>query len=105
VEQVLSPKAINTTEERYENYLQSTDFINTVIFPGSCCPSLHALVDAAYRRWIRESTLYKDNNDDEDSGDSERSGSASFSAGPLSVPTILFDITCPTNGGFRVDVG
>jgi cyclopropane-fatty-acyl-phospholipid synthase len=55
VEQVLSPngvlvmEAITTTEERYENYLRSTDFINTVIFPGSCCPSLHALVDAAYR--------------------------------------------------------
>jgi cyclopropane-fatty-acyl-phospholipid synthase len=55
VEQVLAPngvlvmEAITTTEERYENYLRSTDFINTIIFPGSCCPSLHALVDAAYR--------------------------------------------------------
>lgn len=55
VEQVLAPdgvlvmEAITTTEERYENYLHSTDFINTIIFPGSCCPSLHALVDAAYK--------------------------------------------------------
>ena len=55
VEQVLAPngvlvmEAITTTEERYEDYLHSTDFINTVIFPGSCCPSLHALVDAAYK--------------------------------------------------------
>jgi cyclopropane-fatty-acyl-phospholipid synthase len=55
VEQVLKPdgilvmEAITTTEERYENYLKSTDFINTVIFPGSCCPCLHALVDAAYK--------------------------------------------------------
>jgi cyclopropane-fatty-acyl-phospholipid synthase len=55
VEQVLAPdgilvmEAITTTEERYENYLRSTDFINTVIFPGSCCPCLHALVDAAYK--------------------------------------------------------
>ena len=55
VEQVLKPdgilvmEAITTTEERYENYLTSTDFINTVIFPGSCCPCLHALVDAAYK--------------------------------------------------------
>jgi cyclopropane-fatty-acyl-phospholipid synthase len=55
VEQVLAPggilvmEAITTTEERYENYLRSTDFINTIIFPGSCCPCLHALVDAAYR--------------------------------------------------------
>ena len=55
VEQVLAPdgilvmEAITTTEERYENYLRSTDFINTIIFPGSCCPCLHALVDAAYK--------------------------------------------------------
>jgi cyclopropane-fatty-acyl-phospholipid synthase len=42
-------RIITTTEERYENYLRSTDFINTIIFPGSCCPSLHALVDAAYK--------------------------------------------------------
>jgi cyclopropane-fatty-acyl-phospholipid synthase len=54
VEQVLAPngilvmEAITTPEMRYETYLRSTDFINTIIFPGSCCPSLHALVDAAY---------------------------------------------------------
>ena len=46
---VLVMEAITTTEERYENYIRSTDFINTIIFPGSCCPSLHALTDAAYR--------------------------------------------------------
>lgn len=46
---VLVMEAITTPEERYEPYLRSTDFINTVIFPGSCCPSLHALVDAAYK--------------------------------------------------------
>ena len=55
VEQVLAPngilvmEAITTPEMRYETYLRSTDFINTIIFPGSCCPSLHALLDAAYR--------------------------------------------------------
>jgi len=55
VEQVLKPdgvlvmEAITTPEERYEPYLRTTDFINTIIFPGSCCPSLHALVDAAYK--------------------------------------------------------
>lgn len=55
VEQVLKPngvfvmEAITTPESRYETYMRSTDFINTVIFPGSCCPSLHALVDASYR--------------------------------------------------------
>jgi cyclopropane-fatty-acyl-phospholipid synthase len=47
---VLVMEAITTPEERYETYIRSTDFINTIIFPGSCCPSLHALVDAAYRQ-------------------------------------------------------
>ena len=55
VEQVLAQDgilvmgAITTPEQRYETYIRSTDFINTIIFPGSCCPSLHALVDAAYK--------------------------------------------------------
>jgi cyclopropane-fatty-acyl-phospholipid synthase len=55
VEQVLAPngvlvmEAITTPESRYENYRRTTDFINTIIFPGSCCPSLHALVDASYQ--------------------------------------------------------
>ncbi len=55
VEQVLSPEgilvmeAITTPEARYETYLRSTDLINSIIFPGSCCPSLHALVDASYK--------------------------------------------------------
>ncbi|GMH98305.1 hypothetical protein TrST_g991 [Triparma strigata] len=54
VQKVLKPsgclvmEAICTPESRYEEYRKSTDFINSVIFPGSCCPSLHALVDAAY---------------------------------------------------------
>ncbi|KAL7538352.1 hypothetical protein ACHAXR_011291, partial [Thalassiosira sp. AJA248-18] len=46
---VLVMEAITTPEARYETYLRSTDFINTVIFPGGCCPSLHALVDASYK--------------------------------------------------------
>jgi len=55
VEQVLHPdgilvmEAITTPENRYENYLRTTDFINTIIFPGGCAPSLHALVDASYK--------------------------------------------------------
>jgi len=28
------------------DYLKSTDFINTIVFPGSCCPSLTALMSA-----------------------------------------------------------
>mmetsp|Transcript_3682 Transcript_3682/g.7125 ORF Transcript_3682/g.7125 Transcript_3682/m.7125 type:complete len:1073 (-) Transcript_3682:402-3620(-) len=46
---VLVMEAITTPEARYETYLRSTDFINTIIFPGSLCPSLHALVDASYK--------------------------------------------------------
>lgn len=39
-------EAITTPEPRYEAYRRSTDFINTIIFPGSCCPSMTALLDA-----------------------------------------------------------
>jgi len=42
-------EAITTPEQRFEIYKNSTDFINSVIFPGSCCPSLHALMDASYK--------------------------------------------------------
>jgi cyclopropane-fatty-acyl-phospholipid synthase len=57
---VLVMEAITTTEERYEQYRRSTDFISSIIFPGSCCPSLHALVDAAYKG-SRLSLEYVDN--------------------------------------------
>lgn len=30
-------------------FRRTTDFINTIIFPGSLCPSLHALIDASYQ--------------------------------------------------------
>lgn len=56
VEQVLAQdgilvmEAITTPEQRYETYRRSTDFINTIIFPGGCAPSLHALIDAAYQQ-------------------------------------------------------
>ena len=46
---ILVMEAITTPESRYETYLRSTDLINTIIFPGSCCPSLHALIDASYK--------------------------------------------------------
>lgn len=46
---ILVMEAITTPEERYETYRRTTDLINTIIFPGSLCPSLHALVDAAYQ--------------------------------------------------------
>ncbi|KAK4535681.1 hypothetical protein CDCA_CDCA05G1706 [Cyanidium caldarium] len=39
-------QVITTPEARYEVYRKSSDFINKHIFPGSCCPSLHALNSA-----------------------------------------------------------
>eukprot|EP00577_Skeletonema_sp_RCC1716_P002131 CAMPEP_0113433448 /NCGR_PEP_ID=MMETSP0013_2-20120614/34886_1 /TAXON_ID=2843 ORGANISM="Skeletonema costatum, Strain 1716" /NCGR_SAMPLE_ID=MMETSP0013_2 /ASSEMBLY_ACC=CAM_ASM_000158 /LENGTH=1067 /DNA_ID=CAMNT_0000323033 /DNA_START=20 /DNA_END=3220 /DNA_ORIENTATION=+ /assembly_acc=CAM_ASM_000158 len=57
---VLVMEAITTPEARYETYLRSTDFINTIIFPGSLCPSLHALVDASYK-WSTLSLEHIDN--------------------------------------------
>ena len=56
---VLVMEAITTPEARYETYLRSTDFINTIIFPGGIAPSLHALVDASYQ----QSTLTLDHID------------------------------------------
>jgi cyclopropane-fatty-acyl-phospholipid synthase len=47
---ILVMQAITTPESRYENYRTTTDFINTIIFPGGCAPSLHSLVDAAYQQ-------------------------------------------------------
>ena len=46
---VLVMEAITTPEARYEYYRRAADYINSMIFPGSCCPSLHSLVDAAYQ--------------------------------------------------------
>ena len=52
VEALLAPhgvfvmQAITTPESRYPGIKNSADFINTIIFPGGCCPSLHALLDA-----------------------------------------------------------
>ena len=37
---------ITTPECRYQECLGAADFINTVIFPGSCCPSMHAMLNA-----------------------------------------------------------
>ena len=40
-------QAIMIPEGLYAAYVRSTDFINTVIFPGGCCPSLAALTASA----------------------------------------------------------
>eukprot|EP01039_Chlorochromonas_danica_P006271 gene6271-6913_t len=49
-------QAITMPDSRYSVYLNSADFIKTMIFPGGCCPSLSALLQAM----ASESTLYLD---------------------------------------------
>jgi len=39
-------QAITMPDHHYERYLNAPDFINRYIFPGSCCPSLHAISEA-----------------------------------------------------------
>lgn len=39
-------QAITMPDKRYAQYLRSSDFIRRYIFPGSCVPSIGALVDA-----------------------------------------------------------
>jgi cyclopropane-fatty-acyl-phospholipid synthase len=42
-------QAITMPDHHYERYLNAPDFINRYIFPGSCCPSLHAISEAVAR--------------------------------------------------------
>jgi len=42
-------QAITMPDHHYDRYLKAPDFINRYIFPGSCCPSLHAISDAVVR--------------------------------------------------------
>ena len=42
-------QAITMPDHHYERYLNAPDFINRYIFPGSCCPSLHAISAAVAR--------------------------------------------------------
>ena len=39
-------QAITMPDARYPLYVRSADFLNTIIFPGGCCPSLGALLNA-----------------------------------------------------------
>jgi len=39
-------QGITMPDQRYKQYLKTSDFIQQFIFPGSCCPSLTAMVDA-----------------------------------------------------------
>jgi cyclopropane-fatty-acyl-phospholipid synthase len=43
-------QAITMPEARYPEYIKTCDFINTIIFPGGCCPSLAALLDAMAKK-------------------------------------------------------
>lgn len=49
-------QAITMPDSRYPLYKKSADFCNTIIFPGGCCPSLQALIDAM----ATQSTLHMD---------------------------------------------
>jgi cyclopropane-fatty-acyl-phospholipid synthase len=42
-------QAITMPDHHYDRYLKAPDFINRYIFPGSCCPSLHAISAAVAR--------------------------------------------------------
>jgi len=42
-------QAITMPDHHYDRYLAAPDFINRYIFPGSCCPSLHAIMEAVSR--------------------------------------------------------
>ena len=39
-------QAITVPDHRWRQYLRSADFIQTYVFPGSCCPALHAMTGA-----------------------------------------------------------
>ena len=39
-------QAITMPDSRYPVYHKSADFLNTIIFPGGCCPSVSALLNA-----------------------------------------------------------
>lgn len=43
-------QAITMPDHHYGRYLNAPDFINRYIFPGSCCPSLHAISEAVARK-------------------------------------------------------
>ncbi|MGI9334294.1 MAG: class I SAM-dependent methyltransferase, partial [Gammaproteobacteria bacterium] len=40
-------QGITMPDRRYARYLKASDFIQAYVFPGSCCPALSAMLDAA----------------------------------------------------------
>lgn len=47
-------QAINMPDQRYAQYLKSADFIQTTVFPGSCCPAITAMLSA-----VRDATDFR----------------------------------------------
>lgn len=43
---LMAIQAITMPDQRYERYLKTSDFIQQVVFPGSCCPSVQAMLNA-----------------------------------------------------------
>lgn len=39
-------QVISMPDQRYDQYLKNSDFIQRFVFPGSCCPALTAIMDA-----------------------------------------------------------
>jgi cyclopropane-fatty-acyl-phospholipid synthase len=50
-------QAITMPDSRYPTYVKTPDFLKTIIFPGGCCPSLSALLNAM----ATNSTLHLEN--------------------------------------------
>ena len=50
-------QAITMPDSRYPTYVKSADLCNTIIFPGGCCPSMSALLNAM----ALKSTLHLEN--------------------------------------------
>eukprot|EP01035_Chromulina_nebulosa_P018365 gene18365-24061_t len=57
VEGIFVMQAITMPDARYQTYHKSADFANTIIFPGGCCPSVGALLNAM----ALKSTLHLEN--------------------------------------------
>lgn len=53
-------QAISMPDQRYKQYLRTSDFIRTHVFPGSCCPSLGALSASIARSTDMRCVRYED---------------------------------------------
>lgn len=53
-------QVISMPDQRYKQYLRTSDFIRTHVFPGSCCPSLGALSASIARSTDMRCVRYED---------------------------------------------